>query len=413
MIQKKNLILIGGAGRNVGKTLFACRLIERRAPDPAVTGIKITVMEPPDTGHRDRVEEGTYQSFDGPFQILEEAAPADATDTGRMLKAGARRVFRLKVRREHLREGLAELFDRVPDDACVVAEGTSARTAVEPGVFLLLRRKNNTAMKASCAAVHPFADRVAEFDGRGWNARPDDCRFIKGEWMLRPRAGAVVLAGGDSRRMGRDKALLPVQGRPMIALIVDQLKALFEEIVISANRPDDFGFLGLTVVPDLEPGQGPLRGIASSLPRMTHDLNFVTACDIPRIDLSFANRLIKIADGYDLVLPYVKGRAFGSPLARDLYPRASTAEVDPRAKPGAPAAVESHLYEPLFAVYRKSVVPEAARILEGGGRSILELLDRIKVNFVKIPDRSWGRNINTEAEYADLIADAAEGDPKK
>jgi molybdopterin-guanine dinucleotide biosynthesis protein A len=188
-----------------------------------------------------------------------------------------------------------------------------------------------------------------------------------------------VLAGGDSRRMGRDKALLPVGGRPMIALIIGQLRALFKEIVISADRPDDYGFLGLPVVPDMTPGQGPLRGIASSLPRMTHDLNFVTACDIPRIDLSFVNRLIKMADGYDLVLP----------------------------------TIESHLYEPLFAVYRKSVVPEAARILEGGGRSILALIDRVKVNLVTIPDRNWVRNINTEAEYADLIAEATESDPNK
>lgn len=379
MIQKKNLILIGGAGRNVGKTLFACRLIERRAPDPAVTGIKITVMEPPDPGHRDRGEEGTYRAFDGPFQILEEAAPSDATDTGRMLKAGARRVFWLKVRRDRLQEGLEALMKLVPDDACLVAEGTSARTVIEPGLFIVIRGTHDAAMKESCAAVLPLADRVAEFDGRGWDARPDDCLFVEGEWMLRPRAGAVVLAGGDSRRMGRDKALLPIGGRPMIALIVDQLKALFEEIVISADPPNDYGFLDLPVIPDQRPGQGPLMGIASSLPRMTHDLNFVTACDIPRIDLSFVNRLIKMADGYDLVLP----------------------------------CVESHLYEPLFAVYRKSVVPAAARILEGGGRSILELLDRVKVNLVTIPDRSWTRNINTEEEYADLIADAAESDPKK
>jgi molybdopterin-guanine dinucleotide biosynthesis protein A len=379
MIQKKNLILIGGAGRNVGKTVFACRLIERRAHDLAVTGIKITVMDPPDTGHHDRVEEGTYRAFDGPFQILEETAPSNATDTGRMLIAGARRVFWLKVRRDRLQEGLEALMKLVPDDACLVAEGTSARTVIEPGLFIVIRAKNDAAMKESCAAVLPLADRVAEFDGRGWDARPDDCLFVEGEWMLRPRAGAVVLAGGDSRRMGRDKALLPVEGRPMIALIIGQLRALFEEIVISANRPDDFGFLGLTVVPDLEPGQGPLRGIASSLPRMTHDLNFVTACDIPRIDLSFVNRLIKMADGYDLVLPYL----------------------------------DEGLYEPLFAAYRKSVVPEATRILEGGGRSILELLDRVKVNLLPIPDRSWVRNINTDAEYADLIADRAERSPKK
>jgi molybdopterin-guanine dinucleotide biosynthesis protein A len=246
-------------------------------------------------------------------------------------------------------------------------------------VFIVIQTKKESAMKASCAAVLPLADRIALRDGREWDLSPGDCLFIGNEWMLRPRAGALILAGGDSRRMGRDKALLPVGGRPMIASIADQLKTLFEEIVISADRPGDYGFLGLPVVPDLEPGQGPLRGIASSLPRMTHDLNFVTACDIPRIDLSFVIRLIKMSAGFDLILPYLD---------------------------------EGH-YEPLFAVYRKSVAPEATRILEGGGRSILALLDRVKVNLVTIPDRRWFKNINTETDYAELIADGFGNDPKK
>jgi len=208
MIQKKNLILIGGAGRNVGKTLFACRLIELQTRHHPVTGLKIMVLDLPGLEHPDHAEEGTYRAFDGPYHLLEETAPSDATDTGRMLKAGARRVFWLKVRRSHLKAGLEALLALVPDDACVVAEGTSARTVIEPGVFIVIRGKNDAEMKESCGSILPFADRVVRFDGRGWDTRPDGCLFIEGEWMLRPRAGAVALAGGDSRRMGRNKALL-------------------------------------------------------------------------------------------------------------------------------------------------------------------------------------------------------------
>ncbi len=251
--------------------------------------------------------------------------------------------------------------------------GTSARTALEPGVFIVIQTKNETAIKPSCAAVLPFADRVVVRHGREWDLPPKECLFIGNEWMLRPRAGALILAGGDSRRMGRDKALLLVDGRPMIASIADQLKPLFEEIVISADRPDAYGFLGLSVVADAEPGQGPLMGIASGLPHMTQDLNFVTACDIPRINLPFINRLIKLAAGFDIVLPYY----------------------------------DEGQHEPLFAVYRKTVVSEAARILAAGGRSILDLLDRAKVNLIKIPDRRLIRNVNTEEDYADLVADAS------
>lgn len=374
MIQKPNFILIGGSRRNVGKTLFACLLIEREARLRDVIGVKITVIDPDDAHQSGQAEIEGYRIIDGKYRVIEETTPSDETDTGRMLEAGARRVFWLKVRRGHLREGIESLMTLIPDDACVVAEGTSARTALEPGVFVVIQTKSETAIKPSCAAVLPLADRVAVRHGREWDLSPGGCLFIGNEWMLRPRAGALILAGGDSRRMGRDKALLPIDGRPMIASIADQLKPLFEEIVISADRPDAYAFLGLPVVADAEPGQGPLMGIASGLPHMTQDLDFVTACDIPRIDLSFVNGLIKLAVGFDIVLPYY----------------------------------DEGQYEPLFAVYRKTVVPEAARILAAGGRSILDLLERVKVNLIKIPDRRLIRNVNTEEDYADLVADAPE-----
>ena len=58
----------------------------------------------------------------------------------------------------------------------------------------------------------------------------------------------------------------------------------------------------------------------------------------------------------------VKGRAFGSPLARDLYPRASTAEVDPRAKPGVPAAVGKYMIRPLLALERLSFLEPEGKV---------------------------------------------------
>jgi molybdenum cofactor guanylyltransferase len=406
MIQKPNLILIGGSRRDVGKTLFACMLIERETRLRDVIGVKITVidggrgpglspgisfrdtrpspansgewraegssLDPDDAHPSGQAEIESYRIIDGPFRIIEESTPTDETDTGRMLEAGARRVYWLKVKRGHLREGIESLMKLIPDDACAVAEGTSARAVLEPGVFIVIQTKNEASMKDSCAAVLPLADRVATRSGREWDISPRDCLFIENEWMLRPRAGVLILAGGDSRRMGRDKALLPVHGQPMIASISEQLKPLFEEIVVSAERPDAYAFLGLPVAADAEPGQGPLMGIASGLPRMTHDVNFVTACDIPRINLSFVNRLIKLVAGFDIVLPYY----------------------------------DEGQYEPLFAVYRKTVVPKAAQILTAGGRSILDLLNRVKVNLIKMPDRNLIRNINTEEDYAEFIGRA-------
>ncbi|MCJ7565869.1 MAG: hypothetical protein MUP52_14935, partial [Candidatus Aminicenantes bacterium] len=61
-------------------------------------------------------------------------------------------------------------------------------------------------------------------------------------------------------------------------------------------------------------------------------------------------------------------------------------------------------YEPLFAVYRKSTIEPALNILKRGGRSIIELLDYVKVNLAKIPEGSWYRNINTASDYRNLSA---------
>jgi len=379
MFHKKNLILIGSATRKAGKTAFACRIILRYARFTEVVGIKITPIKDDDPGFHGEKGGSECHSLEGRYQILEETVPSDDNDTGRMLKEGAGRVYWLKVRREYLKEGIEALLDRIPDNVCAVAEGTSARSIVEPGVFIVLGEKNNPSMKDSCAAVIHLADKVATFDGRAWDFPPEDCLFIDDEWMIRPKASAIVLAGGDSRRMGRDKGLLPVEGKPMIALIVSQLKNLFDEIVISANKTDDYRFLGLEIVPDLNPGQGPLMGIASSLPHSTNDVNFVVACDIPYLKLSFASQLIKLAEGYDMVLPYA----------------------------------EDQKYEPLFAVYRKSTIEPALNILKRGGRSIIELLDYVKVNLVKIPEGSWYRNINTASDYRNLSPRKSGSGPPK
>jgi molybdopterin-guanine dinucleotide biosynthesis protein A len=187
--------------------------------------------------------------------------------------------------------------------------------------------------------------------------------------MEPPPVSAIILAGGGSRRMGRDKALLQVGGKPLIALIVESLKGRFDDILISAGPGDDRRFPGRTVVPDAAPGQGPLMGIATALPRAKHDLAFVIACDIPHIDLGFTERLIELAEGYDLALP-----DRGDGLAVD---------------------GEQGLVAP--------VAGPARDILAAGGRSILELLDRVRVKLVAVPPDVRIGNINTASDYRRLL----------
>ena len=96
-----------------------------------------------------------------------------------------------------------------------------------------------------------------------------------------------------------------------------------------------------------------------------NDLNFITACDIPEIHMEFVEKMLLEIEGYDIIMP-VTG-------------------VD--------------RYEPLFAVYRKSVIGPAEEILNCGKSRIIELFKYLNVKFIELPENNWYLNINTIENY--------------
>src|SRR5512137_1012273 len=114
---------------------------------------------------------------------------------------------------------------------------------------------------------------------------------------------AIVLAGGQSRRMGRDKALIDYQGRPIIAHVIDTLRTLTDDVVVISNRSDLYSSFGARVAPDYDPPCGPLGGLAAGLQAMTAELAIVVACDMPFLNVNLLRWLIDLADGYDAVVP--------------------------------------------------------------------------------------------------------------
>ncbi len=90
-----------------------------------------------------------------------------------------------------------------------------------------------------------------------------------------------IQAGGQSSRMGEDKALKPFLGRPLIQRLVDRLTPIADEILITTNRPADYAFLGLRLVPDLVPGRGALGGLYTAIASARGDFVAVVACDMP------------------------------------------------------------------------------------------------------------------------------------
>jgi molybdopterin-guanine dinucleotide biosynthesis protein A len=97
---------------------------------------------------------------------------------------------------------------------------------------------------------------------------------------LPPFAGAV-LCGGASRRMGRDKALIVVEGRALAVRVAEAIAAAGATSVVAVGgEADALRAAGLTAVPDAEPGAGPLTGIVTALGAVPDDIVFVAACDL-------------------------------------------------------------------------------------------------------------------------------------
>ena len=183
------------------------------------------------------------------------------------------------------------------------------------------------------------------------------------------QASAVILAGGKSSRMREDKSLIRIDGITILELLARQLLPLAAEVLISSNDPASHGFLGLPLVPDESPGCGPIMGILSCLSAARYEKVFFTPCDIPGLPAEFITDLLVRAQSADLVMPLdAQGR-----------------------------------YEPLLAVYSRSLVPLIRELVVAGERRIVSILGLpgIKADFVSLAGQTWYRNLNSPE---DLLA---------
>ena len=119
----------------------------------------------------------------------------------------------------------------------------------------------------------------------------------------------VIQAGGESRRMGRDKGLAPFLGRPLITRIIERLEPIASEIIVTTNHPEAYQFLGLPLFSDLMPGRGALGGLYTALSAATQPLAAVVACDMPfvRPELLAVQRDLLLEKGVDALVPHLGG----------------------------------------------------------------------------------------------------------
>ncbi len=185
----------------------------------------------------------------------------------------------------------------------------------------------------------------------------------------------IVLAGGENRRMGADKAFLAIDGKPMIMHVLRALRKNVERVIIVTNSPEAYAGYDAVIVTDAFTTRGPLTGIYSGLQRSHDEYNIVVACDMPFLNPELLAYLMFVSAGYDVTLPRI-----------------------------------GNLVEPLHAVYRKSLLPVIEKQLHGGQRRIQDIFDGLRIRYVTEqeidridPERRSFKNLNTPEEYKEAL----------
>jgi molybdopterin-guanine dinucleotide biosynthesis protein A len=177
----------------------------------------------------------------------------------------------------------------------------------------------------------------------------------------------VILAGGQGTRIGGDKGLQTLHGRPLIVWVLDAVRSQSDEVLISANDGlDEYADFGCSVIADQMPGRaGPLAGLQSALSCSSHDSVVSVPCDTPFLPKDLVARLYAAAGNSEAAVAATKGRR-----------------------------------HPTIALYRKSVLPKLDAYLNGGGRKVGGWLDTLQVSEVVFDDADAFININTSEELA-------------
>lgn len=183
-----------------------------------------------------------------------------------------------------------------------------------------------------------------------------------------PKMTLAVLAGGRSRRMGRDKAFLPLGRSTLIEETVRPLERFFDEVLIAVSPGQTAPPLPWKTVEDDVAGEGPLRGILTGLRSARNEACFILACDAPGLSPAVVRKIVDASEGVDIAV----------------------------------AVTDGGLREPLLGVYRKSVISEIEALLQSGERSILPLFGRVKTREVRFERGDLPANVNTPEDYRAL-----------
>lgn len=193
----------------------------------------------------------------------------------------------------------------------------------------------------------------------------------------------VVLAGGQSKRMGKDKAFLKIGDKTFLRKILESLSKKCDEIIIVGNKDKELYLKEAQTVnkpvkftSDIYPYQGPLNGIISALHLINHEKTFISTCDTPLIKPEVVEFLQREIDGFDAVIPVVRNK-----------------------------------FQPLNALYRTESLQKAKQLFHKGERSLFSFIKSLNVKFIdqnkieKVDPQLYSYwSINTPEDYQKLLS---------
>ena len=197
-----------------------------------------------------------------------------------------------------------------------------------------------------------------------------------------PKVGGIILCGGESKRMGKPKAWLPIGGELMLPRVVRRLAEAVSPIVVVAASKQDLPPLpgDVKIVRDEAPGRGPLQGVAAGLAVLqgSVDAVFATSCDVPFLRPVFVRRMIELLGDRQICVPYIE-----------------------------------EIYHPLAAVYRLEVLHAVHKLLNDNHLRLTSLFDAAPTRIVPAeelrnvdPMLETLRNLNTPEDYEKAVRDA-------
>ena len=178
---------------------------------------------------------------------------------------------------------------------------------------------------------------------------------------------AAILAGGENRRMPVLKAFIEVNGQKIIEKNLCVMKKLFKEVFIVTNQPEAYSYLGVPLLGDIYDIRGPMTGIFTALLNSPEQWVFVSACDMPFINIDLINHMSDQRRGSDAVVPMLQGKA-----------------------------------EPLFSFYSKRLLTSMEKAVLGDNKSLKDFLDMKRVQYISMnqikkfdPEAASFINLNT------------------